>query len=83
MERTAIDAARRKFSPESVNRLDNLVVFHPLRREYLEEVLQIELRKVQSRVTSALGRPFLFRMAEETRQFLLDDGTDQRDGQGT
>ena len=80
MERMAIDTARWKFSPEFVNRLDKLVVFHPLRREQLEEVLQIELRKVQSRVTNALGRPFLFRMAEEAQQFLLDEGTDQRYG---
>jgi ATP-dependent Clp protease ATP-binding subunit ClpB len=80
MERTAKDAVRRKFSPEFVNRLDKLVVFHPLKREQLQEVLQIELRKVQSRVTNALGRPFLFRMAEEARQFLLDEGTDQRYG---
>ncbi len=76
----AIDAAGWKFSPEFVNRLDKLVVFHPLRREQLEEVLQIELRKVQSRVTNALGRPLLFRMAEEAQQFLSDEGTDQRYG---
>jgi ATP-dependent Clp protease ATP-binding subunit ClpB len=80
MERAAIDAARRKFSPEFVNRLDKLVVFQPLRREQLQEVLQIELRKVQSRVSNALGRPFLFRITEEARQFLLDKGTDQRYG---
>ena len=80
MERAAIDAARRKFSPEFVNHLDKLVVFHPLGREQLQEVLQIELRKVQSRLSNALGRPPLFRMAEEARQFLLDEGTDQRYG---
>jgi ATP-dependent Clp protease ATP-binding subunit ClpB len=38
LEQAAIEAARRKFSPEFVNRLDNLVVFHPLRPEQLEEV---------------------------------------------
>src|SRR3974377_2172874 len=80
MERAATDAARRKFSPEFVNRLDKLVVFQPLRREQLQEVLQIELRKVQSRVSNAVGRPFLFRITEEARQFLLDKGTDQRYG---
>jgi ATP-dependent Clp protease ATP-binding subunit ClpA len=44
----AVEAARQKFSPEFINRLDNLVVFRPLRREQLREVLYIELRKVQS-----------------------------------
>jgi len=60
--------------------VDHLVVFHPLRRKQLEEVLQIQLRKVQSRVSFATNRPFLFRISEEARQFLLDEGTDQRYG---
>src|SRR6059036_1545978 len=41
VERTAVEAARRKFSPEFINRLDKVVVFHPLRREQLQEVLNI------------------------------------------
>ena len=80
LERTAIEAARHKFSPEFVNRLDKLVVFRPLRREQLEQVLQIELRRVQSRVSHATNRPFPFRISEAARQFLLDEGTDQRYG---
>src|SRR6266481_158760 len=46
VERTAVEAARRKFSPEFMNRLDKVVVFHPLRREQLQEVLNIELGQV-------------------------------------
>jgi ATP-dependent Clp protease ATP-binding subunit ClpB len=80
LERTAVEAARHKFSPEFINRLDKLVVFRPLRREQLEEVLQIELQKVQSRVSHATDRLFLFRISENARQFLLDEGTDQRYG---
>jgi ATP-dependent Clp protease ATP-binding subunit ClpA len=41
VERTAVEAARRKFSPEFMNRLDSVVVFHPLKREELDEVLEI------------------------------------------
>jgi ATP-dependent Clp protease ATP-binding subunit ClpA len=80
LEQAAIEAARRNFSPEFINRVDHLVVFHPLRREQLEQVLQIQLRKVQSRVSFATKSPFLFRISEEARQFLLDEGTDQRYG---
>ena len=80
VERAAIEAARRKFSPEFINRLDKLVVFHPLKRAQLEEVLQIELRKVQSRVSGAINRPFLFGITREAREFLLEEGTDQRYG---
>src|SRR5262250_505111 len=70
VKRTAVEAARRKFSPEFMNRLDKLVVFHPLKREELEEVLEIELRQVQKRVLDST-RPFLFRVTSEGRQFLL------------
>jgi ATP-dependent Clp protease ATP-binding subunit ClpB len=80
VERTAVDAARRKFSPEFMNRLDKVVVFHPLKPEDLDEVLEIELSNVQRRVLDKATRPFLFRITEEGRAFLLQEGTDQRYG---
>jgi ATP-dependent Clp protease ATP-binding subunit ClpB len=80
VERAAIEAARRKFSPEFINRLDKLVVFHPLKRDELDEVLEIELGQVQKRVLDSTTRPFLFRVTTEGRQFLLQEGTDQRYG---
>src|SRR6059036_1464278 len=45
--RTAVDAARRKFSPEFMNRMDKVIVFRTLMREHLERILDIELDKVQ------------------------------------
>jgi ATP-dependent Clp protease ATP-binding subunit ClpA len=80
VERTAVEAARRKFSPEFMNRLDKVVVFHPLQREQLEEVLEIELGQVQKRVSDSMISPFLFRVTSEGRQFLLEEGIDQRYG---
>src|SRR6202158_3729448 len=80
VERTALEAARRKFSPEFMNRLDKVVVFHPLRREQLEEVLQIELGNVQRRVLETANGQFLFRVTPAGRDFLLQEGTDQRYG---
>ena len=80
VETTAVEAARRKFSPEFMNRLDKVVVFHPLKREELEEVLEIELGQVQKRVLHCATSPFQFRVTNEARQFLLQVGTDQRYG---
>jgi ATP-dependent Clp protease ATP-binding subunit ClpB len=80
VERTAVEAARRKFSPEFMNRLDSVVVFHPLKREELDEVLEIELGQVQKRVLDSTRGPFLFRITSEGREFLLQEGTDQRYG---
>jgi ATP-dependent Clp protease ATP-binding subunit ClpA len=80
VERTAVEAARRKFSPEFMNRLDKVVVFHPLQREQLQEVLDIELGQVQQRVLDTAKGQFLFRVTEAGRDFLLLEGTDQRYG---
>src|ERR1700682_2715200 len=80
IQRTAIEAARRKFSPEFMNRLDKVVVFHPLERKQLEEVLEIELGQVQQRVLETAKGQFLFRVTGTGREFLLQEGTDQRYG---
>jgi ATP-dependent Clp protease ATP-binding subunit ClpA len=80
VERTAVEAARRKFSPEFMNRLDKVVVFHPLHKEQLQEVLDIELGQVQQRVLDTAKGQFLFRVTPSGRDFLLQEGTDQRYG---
>jgi ATP-dependent Clp protease ATP-binding subunit ClpB len=80
VERTAVEAARRKFSPEFMNRLDKVVVFHPLQKEQLQEVLDIELGQVQQRVLDTAKGQFLFRVTPAGRDFLLQEGTDQRYG---
>src|ERR1700674_3055640 len=80
VERTAVEAARRRFSPEFMNRLDKVVVFHPLKRQQLQEVLDIELGQVQQRVLDTAKGQFLFRVTEAGREFLLQEGTDQRYG---
>jgi ATP-dependent Clp protease ATP-binding subunit ClpB len=80
VERTAVEAARRKFSPEFMNRLDSVVVFHPLKYDELEEVLEIELGQVQKRLLDSTKGHFLFRITNKGRQFLLEEGTDQRYG---
>jgi ATP-dependent Clp protease ATP-binding subunit ClpB len=88
VDRTAREAARRKFSPEFINRLDKIVVFRTLQPEQLEKVLDIELRRLQERVLGVAaaasggsgGRPFVFNVTPEARHYLLREGTDVRYG---
>src|SRR2546426_9488045 len=80
VQRTAVEAARRKFSPEFMNRLDKVVVFHPLGKQQLQEVLDIELGQVQQRGLDTAKGQFLFRVTPAGRDFLLQEGTDQRYG---
>jgi ATP-dependent Clp protease ATP-binding subunit ClpA len=80
IERTAAEAAKRKFSPEFMNRLDKVVVFHPLREQQLELILDIELGMVQQRVLETAKGKFLFRVTQPAREFLLKEGTDLKYG---
>ena len=81
LTRTAIDAARRKFSPEFMNRIDKTVVFKMLRPEHLEQILEIELGMVQQRILQATGNSqFVFSCTPAVKKFLLSEGTDPKYG---
>ena len=80
VERTAQEAAKRKFSPEFMNRLDKVVVFHPLRQQQLEQILEIELGMVRKRVMVTGKQQFLFRVTPAAKRFLLQEGTDIKYG---
>lgn len=81
INRTAVEAARRRFSPEFINRIDKIVVFHTLHSEQLEQILDIELGTVQQRILQATGNNhFIFNCTLPVKQFLLSEGTDLRYG---
>src|SRR3982075_3235163 len=80
VEKTAQGAAKKKFSPDFMNRLDKVVVFHPLRHEQLEEILEMELGMVQQRVLDTGRGQFLFRATPAARKYLLREGTDFKYG---
>jgi ATP-dependent Clp protease ATP-binding subunit ClpB len=76
-----IAAARRKFTPEFINRLDKIVVFKSLGADELRRIVDIELEAVQERVLSAAAaKPFLVNVTDSAREFLLVEGTDFRYG---
>ena len=78
--RTALEAARRKFSPEFMNRIDKVVVFRSLRDSHLRQILEIELTAVQDRIMRGSGEKFIFKCTEEAKKFLLDEGIDFKYG---
>ena len=81
INRTAVEAARRKFSPEFMNRIDKTVVFRTLRPEHLEQILEIELGLVQQRILMASpANQFVFNCTPKVKSFLLHEGTDPRYG---
>jgi ATP-dependent Clp protease ATP-binding subunit ClpB len=81
VNRAGLDAARRKFAPEFINRIDKTIVFRALGEPELRDVLIIELRILQERIfQSAPGVPFVFSVTEPARDYLLQQGTDVKYG---
>jgi ATP-dependent Clp protease ATP-binding subunit ClpA len=79
--RVAVDAARRRFSPEFMNRLDKVTVFRSLSKSDLERVLDIELGAIQTRIfATQTERPFVLLCSPEAKKFLLAEGTDLKYG---
>ena len=78
--RTALDAARRKFSPEFMNRIDKVVVFRSLKDHHLRQILNIELDGVQKRITQGAGTKFIFHCTDDAKEFLLKEGIDYKYG---
>src|SRR5580658_547450 len=79
--RSGVEAARRKFTPEFMNRLDKIVTFSPLGTEQLKKILDIELNLVQQRIfNTSTDRAFVFTMSDPSKDFLLAEGTDLKYG---
>jgi len=81
LSRVGVEAARRKFTPEFMNRIDKTVVFRPLGAEQLQKILGLELASLQRRIIRAPGSvPFVMSVTEAAREFLLSEGTDLKYG---
>ena len=76
-ERMLTKALQRTFPPEFVNRLDDIIVFHPLNDEALAQILWLELRPLQVRL-EAMG--YSLELSDETQQEILRLARDKQYG---
>ena len=80
IQRTAVQAASRNFSPEFMNRIDKLVVFHSLTEQHLWQILDLELCALQGRIMRSARTKFFFSCSESVKELLLHEGMDSRYG---
>ena len=80
IQRTAVQAASRNFSPEFMNRIDKLVVFHSLNEGHLQQILELELRALQGRIMRSARTTFFFSCSDSVKELLLREGMDSRYG---
>jgi ATP-dependent Clp protease ATP-binding subunit ClpB len=77
MRAQVLDALRREFRPEFLNRVDEIVVFHNLSREHLKAITNIQLRRLQGRLDE---RHIVLQMTEAAREHLALTGYDPNYG---
>lgn len=81
LAKSGVEAARRKFTPEFMNRIDKTIVFKSLGQSELRRILNLELAQVQQRIyQSPAQRSFAFTVSEPGKDFLLQEGTDVKYG---
>ncbi len=80
LQKVGIEAARRKFSPEFINRLDKIVVFQSLSDQAMRQILDLELQNVQRRILDSGCGGFVLQCGEQAKEFLLRIGFDRRYG---
>jgi ATP-dependent Clp protease ATP-binding subunit ClpC len=73
MRRTVLDKLRRAFRPEFLNRVDGTIVFRSLTREEIEDIVDLELRKVNDRLAD---RAMSVRLTAAAKKYLADKGYD-------
>jgi ATP-dependent Clp protease ATP-binding subunit ClpB len=80
IQRTAVQAASRNFSPEFMNRIDKVVVFHSLDERHLRQILDLELCSLQERIMRSARTKFFFNCSDSVKELLLREGMDSRYG---
>jgi ATP-dependent Clp protease ATP-binding subunit ClpB len=81
LARAGVDAVRRRFTPEFVNRIDKMVVFHALGENELRQIVDLELATVEERIHGAIGALGIeLQVADNAKDYLLGQGIDARYG---
>jgi ATP-dependent Clp protease ATP-binding subunit ClpC len=71
------NALRKAFSPEFLNRIDDMIMFKSLGRQEIHKIIDLELDKLYNRINN-LG--YLIELTEKAKDFIVDKGYDEKFG---
>jgi ATP-dependent Clp protease ATP-binding subunit ClpC len=71
------NALRKAFSPEFLNRVDDMIIFKTLSRESIHKIIDIELEKLHARIK---GMGYFVESTEKAKDFILEKGYDEKFG---
>ncbi len=73
MKNKVIEEVKRVFKPEFINRIDELIVFHKLTKEHIEQIIDILLKDIRARLAE---RKITLTLSQEAKDFLVSMGYD-------
>ena len=77
-EKSVVENALKKvFSPEFLNRIDEIIMFNPLEKEDISKIIEVELQKLYNR-TKELG--YTIRLSNKAKDFIAEKGFDKQYG---
>ena len=78
MKDRVMEEVRRLFKPEFLNRIDDIIVFHPLNREHMKEIAGIMLKTIEKRSQAQLH--LTLNVTDQAKEFLIEKGYDEKYG---
>ncbi len=73
MRNEVLQALREHFRPEFLNRIDDIVIFHPLRRDQLEQIIDIQMKNLEKRLAQ---KQITLTLSSATKRYLAEEGYD-------
>jgi ATP-dependent Clp protease ATP-binding subunit ClpB len=73
LKRTVMAALRAQFRPEFLNRVDDIIIFNPLRPQQIKTIVELQIRYLQNRLTE---RKIELHLTEKGKEFLAREGYD-------
>ncbi|MBH8600649.1 ATP-dependent Clp protease ATP-binding subunit [Thermoactinomyces sp. CICC 23799] len=73
MKQNVMEELKKTFRPEFLNRIDDVIVFHPLKEEHLEEIVSLMVNQLRKRLSE---QGIEFRLTDEAKRYLAKEGFD-------
>ena len=73
MEKTVMQILRKQFKPEFLNRVDDTIIFHALKKEEIKQIVNLQLKLIQKRLSK---QKISLEVSEKAKDFLAENGYD-------
>jgi ATP-dependent Clp protease ATP-binding subunit ClpA len=77
MKDTVMEEVKKAFNPEFLNRIDEIIVFHPLSKDDMGKILELMLGRVSEKLSKQGFKPDF---SDSVKEFLLEKGFDPKNG---